>query len=43
MSEAETALVPDFAKGAVNLASARLGARGLYATDDFFAPLARML
>lgn len=43
MSEADNAAVPDFAKGAVNLASARLGAQPLYATDAFFAPLARML
>lgn len=32
-----------FAKSAINLASAGLGARGLFATDQFFAPLARML
>lgn len=35
--------LPPFAAGAINLASARLGARGLYATDEFFAPLERML
>lgn len=35
--------LPGWAAGTVNLASARLGARGLYATDEFFAPLARML
>ena len=35
--------LPAFAVGAINLASARLGARGLYATDAFFAPLERML
>lgn len=34
---------PDFARGCVNLASARLGAVGLFATDAFFAPLSRML
>lgn len=34
---------PAFAAGTVNLASARLGARGLFATDEFFAPLSRML
>lgn len=39
---ADTSL-PSFAVGAINLASARLGARGLYATDEFFAPLERML
>ncbi|MDO6962738.1 allantoicase [Rhizobium alvei] len=35
--------LPAFAAGAVNLASARLGARALFATDEFFAPLSRML
>lgn len=35
--------LPDFAAGAINLASARLGARGLFTTDEFFAPLERML
>jgi allantoicase len=35
--------MPPFSGGAINLASARLGARGLYATDEFFAPLSRML
>jgi allantoicase len=34
---------PDFATGAVNLASARLGAKGIFSTDEFFAPLSRML
>ncbi len=34
---------PDFTKSTVNLASARLGAVGLYSTDEFFAPLSRML
>jgi allantoicase len=29
--------------GTINLASARLGAKGLFATDEFFAPLERML
>ncbi|TPW31650.1 allantoicase [Martelella alba] len=44
MSEQEmTVSLPDFAIGAINLASARLGARALYATDQFFAPLSRML
>lgn len=40
------ALHPDrplFARTGVNLASAGLGARGLRATDEFFAPLERML
>ena len=35
--------LPDFARLGVNLASAGLGARGLYASDEFFAPLERML
>lgn len=35
--------LPDFANGTINLASARLGAKALYATDEFFAPLERML
>ncbi len=35
--------LPDFARGCVNLASARLGAVGLSTTDEFFAPLSRML
>ncbi|MDX3927203.1 MAG: allantoicase [Shinella sp.] len=43
MSDLTAAALPDFAKGAVNLASARLGAKGLFATDEFFAPLSRML
>lgn len=34
---------PDFAKNAVNLASSGLGARAVFVTDEFFAPLARML
>jgi allantoicase len=34
---------PEFARGAVNLASARLGAAALYSTDEFFAPVERML
>lgn len=36
-------VLPDFAADAINLASARLGAKGLYSTDEFFAPLDRML
>ncbi|MEQ8305211.1 MAG: allantoicase [Hoeflea sp.] len=39
----QTAAVPGFAVNSVNLASAGLGARGLSATDEFFAPLERML
>ena len=34
---------PPFVRNAVNLASAGLGARGLFCTDEFFAPLARLL
>lgn len=34
---------PDFATRYVNLASARLGAEAVRATDEFFAPKARML
>ncbi|OOG70274.1 allantoicase [Sinorhizobium sp. A49] len=34
---------PDFARQAINLASAGLGARPVFATDAFFAPLERML
>ena len=31
--------LPGWAAGTVNLASARLGAKGLFSTDEFFAPL----
>jgi allantoicase len=34
---------PSFARNAINLASANLGAKALSATDDFFAPVKRML
>ena len=34
---------PLFARTGINLASAGLGARGLWATNEFFAPLERML
>jgi allantoicase len=43
MTDTTTAALPDFVTGTVNLASARLGAVGLFATDEFFAPLSRML
>src|ERR1700712_71139 len=43
MTEEAIAPLPDFAKGAVNLASGRLGAKGISTTDEFFAPLSRML
>ncbi|NRP22218.1 allantoicase [Ensifer adhaerens] len=35
--------LPDFARKAINLASAGLGARPVFATDEFFAPLERLL
>jgi allantoicase len=35
--------LPDWARRAVNLADSRLGARALAASDEFFAPLERML
>ncbi|MEI2298291.1 allantoicase [Ensifer sp. MJa1] len=35
--------LPEFARNAINLASAGLGARPVFATDEFFAPLERML
>ena len=35
--------VPDFARHLVNLASTRLGAKALSCSDDFFAPMERML
>lgn len=34
---------PLFVRTGINLASSGLGARGVYATDEFFAPLERML
>ena len=43
MLETSTVALPEFAAGAVNLASARLGAVGISSTDEFFAPLSRML
>lgn len=43
MREISTVVLPDFAAGAVNLASARLGAQAIFATDEFFAPLSRLL
>ena len=35
--------LPAFAKNAINLASPRLGAKAIFATDEFFAPKDRML
>ncbi len=34
---------PEFTHGTINLASARLGARAVRCSDEFFAPLSRML
>jgi allantoicase len=41
MLEADT--LPTFAQNAINLASPRLGAKVIFATDEFFAPKERML
>ena len=35
--------VPLFVRSGINLASAGLGAKAISATDEFFAPLERML
>lgn len=43
MSDSLPAAVPGFARDSVNLASGGLGAKGIFVTDEFFAPLARML
>ncbi len=46
MSEATSTTppaLPDFVRNSVNLASGGLGAEALYATDDFFAEVGRML
>jgi allantoicase len=43
MSEHMPAQLPGFARNSVNLASAGLGAKGIQVTDEFFAPLERML
>lgn len=43
MQAASTPALPDWARSATNLADPRLGAVGLAASDEFFAPLARML
>lgn len=43
MTDTSDAALPPFARDAINLASAGLGARGVSATDEFFAPLERML
>ncbi len=39
----EDLALPAFAENAINLASPRLGAEAIYATDEFFAPKERML
>lgn len=39
----QTSDAPAFVRNAINLASATLGAKALYTTDDFFAPVKRML
>lgn len=39
----EPETLPNWARTSINLASEGLGARGVHATDDFFAPLERML
>jgi len=41
--ESPTPDLPPFARTGINLASAGLGARAIWATDAFFAPLERML
>jgi len=43
MTDPHTPDIPAFARQAVNLASAGLGAKALFATDDFFAEVSRML
>jgi allantoicase len=40
---AAPAELPDWARRAVDLANPRIGAKALYASDDFFAPVSRML
>ena len=40
---APAAELPDWAARSINLADPRLGAAGLACSDDFFAPLSRML
>ena len=40
---APPAELPDWARRAVNLANPRIGAKAICATDEFFAPLERML
>lgn len=40
---ATTVDLPDWARHSINLADPRIGARALFASDEFFAPLERML
>ncbi|MCB1890466.1 MAG: allantoicase [Rhodocyclaceae bacterium] len=40
---APPAVLPDWAQRAINLADPRLGAQAVFASDEFFAPLSRML
>jgi len=40
---AESAELPDWARRSVDLANPRIGAQALYASDDFFAEVSRML
>lgn len=40
---APAAVLPDWARRATNLADPRIGARALHSSDEFFAPLSRML
>lgn len=40
---AEPAVLPEWAARSVDLANPRIGAKALYASDDFFAEVARML
>jgi len=43
VASAGSAALPEWALGSVNLADARLGARALACSDDFFAPRERLL
>lgn len=43
MQTKQTSPVPAFATKGINLASAGLGAVGIYSTDEFFAPVERMI
>ncbi|MBL4598678.1 MAG: allantoicase [Rhizobiaceae bacterium] len=43
MQKPDQTPLPDFVNGTINLASASLGARAIATSDEFFAPLSRML